>query len=194
MTQPHSQSSALTHVTTGATGSESRMVDVGEKAASARRALARARVRLPAGTLRGVLAGAGPKGAVTEVARVAGILAAKRTAEWIPMCHTLALDAVRIEFHERDGDVLEIRCEARCTGRTGVEMEAMVGASAAALTVYDMTRLSGTGSRSSRSSCSKRTAGRAGHGAGSPRRGPSGARTGAAGSPRGRTAAGESLG
>ncbi len=145
MTQPHSQSSALTHVTTGATGSESRMVDVGEKAASARRALARARVRMPAGTLRGVLAGAGPKGAVTEVARVAGILAAKRTAEWIPMCHTLALDGVRIEFLECAGDVLEIRCEARCMGRTGVEMEAMVGASAAALTVYDMTKALGHG-------------------------------------------------
>ena len=145
MTQPHSQPSALTHVAVGAAGSEARMVDVGEKTANARRALARARVRLPAGTLRGVLAGAGPKGAVTEVARVAGILAAKRTAEWIPMCHTLALDAVRIEFEERDGDVLEIRCEARCTGRTGVEMEAMVGASAAALTVYDMTHARGHG-------------------------------------------------
>ncbi len=145
MMQPHSQSSPLTHVAQGAAGSESRMVDVGAKPESARRALARARVRLPAGTLRGVLAGAGPKGTVTEVARVAGILAAKRTAEWIPMCHTLALDAVRIEFEERDGDVLEIRCEARCTGRTGVEMEAMVGASAAALTVYDMTKALGHG-------------------------------------------------
>jgi len=145
MTQPSSESNPLTHVAHGAAGSQSRMVDVGEKPASARRALARARVHLPAGTLRGVLAGAGPKGAVTEVARVAGILAATRTAEWIPMCHTLALDSVRIEFEERDGDVLEVRCEARCTGRTGVEMEAMVGASAAALTVYDMTKALGHG-------------------------------------------------
>ncbi|MBM3988282.1 MAG: cyclic pyranopterin monophosphate synthase MoaC [Planctomycetes bacterium] len=145
MSKPENPSNPLTHVAQGAAGSESRMVDVGAKPSSARRALARARVRLGAGTLGGVLAGAGPKGPVTEVARVAGILAAKRTAEWIPMCHTLALDSVHIEFEERDGDVLEIRCEARCTGRTGVEMEAMVGASAAALTVYDMTKALGHG-------------------------------------------------
>src|SRR6185503_18978605 len=91
------------------------------------------------GLLARVLAHGGPKGPIQEVARVAGIQAAKRTAEWIPMCHVLPLDVVEIAF-EAAGDVLEIRCRAACTGRTGVEMEALVGASAAALVVYDMTK------------------------------------------------------
>jgi cyclic pyranopterin phosphate synthase len=125
----------LSHVAGGA----SRMVDVGAKPATARSAEARARVRFPAGLIELVVAGRGPKGPVTEVARVAGILAAKRTAEWIPMCHPLPLDAIEIEF-EAVGDVLEIRCRTACTAKTGVEMEALVGASAAALTVYDMTK------------------------------------------------------
>jgi cyclic pyranopterin phosphate synthase len=116
------------------------MVDVGAKAVTERAALARARVRFPAGLLRGVLAGGGPKGPVTEVARIAGIQAAKRTSEWIPLCHPLPLDHVDVEFEELDGDLLEVRCRAACSARTGVEMEALVGASAAALTVVDMTK------------------------------------------------------
>lgn len=116
------------------------MVDVGAKAVTQRSAIARARVHFPKGMLGAVLAGAGPKGPVTEVARVAGIQAAKRTAEWIPMCHVLPLDHVGIEFEAVEPDVLEVRCRAACTARTGVEMEAMVGASAAALVVYDMTK------------------------------------------------------
>ena len=132
----------LSHLRAGPDGPESRMVDVSAKASTAREALAAARVRFPAGVLQTVLAGGGPKGPVTEVARVAGILAAKRTGEWIPMCHPLALDLVEIHFAELAGDpdCLEIRCRTACSGRTGVEMEAMVGASAAALTVYDMTK------------------------------------------------------
>jgi len=118
------------------------MVDVGGKPITAREALAAARVRFPAGVLAGVLEGTGPKGPITEVARVAGVLAAKRTGEWIPMCHPLALDLVEIHFERLAGepDCLEVRCRTSCTGRTGVEMEAMVGAAAAALTVYDMTK------------------------------------------------------
>ncbi|MCB1005020.1 MAG: hypothetical protein KDB35_12630, partial [Acidimicrobiales bacterium] len=84
----------LSHLRAGPHGLESRMVDVSAKASTSREAVAAARVRFPSGVLERVLAGAGPKGPVTEVARVAGVLAAKRTGEWIPMCHPLALDLV----------------------------------------------------------------------------------------------------
>lgn len=116
------------------------MVDVGGKPSTARSALARARVRFPSGLLERVLAGRGPKGAVEEVARVAGILAAKRTGDLIPMCHPLGLDVVAIEFTRLEPGCLEIRCRTACVGRTGVEMEALTGAAVAALTVYDMTK------------------------------------------------------
>lgn len=116
------------------------MVDVGGKPASARSALARARLEFPRGVLKRVLDGRGPKGPVREVAHAAGILAAKRTGELIPMCHPLGLDHVEIRFERARENVLEITCRASCTGRTGVEMEALVGAALAALTVYDMTK------------------------------------------------------
>ncbi|TDJ75260.1 MAG: cyclic pyranopterin monophosphate synthase MoaC [Planctomycetota bacterium] len=131
---------ALSHVTGGSRGPESRMVDVSGKPTTPRRALARAVVRFPAGRLAGLLAGGGPKGPIEEVARAAGILAAKRTGELIPMCHPLGLDHVEITFRDLGSDRLEVRCGASCTGRTGVEMESMVGAAVAALTVYDMTK------------------------------------------------------
>jgi cyclic pyranopterin phosphate synthase len=139
----------LSHLRTGPDGLESRMVDVSAKPATAREALAAARVRFPSGVLDVVLAGGGPKGPVTEVARVAGVMAAKRTGEWIPMCHPLALDFVEIRFERvvDEPDCLEVRCRTACTGRTGVEMEALVGASAAALTVYDMTKALSKGIR-----------------------------------------------
>ena len=116
------------------------MVDVGAKAPSARTALARARVVFPPGVLSVVLGGGGPKGPVLEVARTAGILAAKRTDELIPMCHPLALHHVEVAFEALDDERLEIRCRAACQGPTGVEMEALAGASMAALTVYDMAK------------------------------------------------------
>ena len=115
------------------------MVDVGKKPATERSAVARARVRFPRGVLARVLAEGGGKGPVTEIARAAGLLAAKRTGDLIPMCHPLGLDHVEIRFVP-DGDALEIRCRASTRGRTGVEMEALVGAALAALTVYDMTK------------------------------------------------------
>lgn len=115
------------------------MVNVGKKKTTNRSAIARARVRFPRGVLQRVLAGAGAKGPVTEIARAAGLLAAKRTGDLIPMCHPLGLDHLEIRFHP-DGDALEIRCRAATRGRTGVEMEALVGAAVAALTVYDMTK------------------------------------------------------
>jgi len=115
------------------------MVDVGDKEASDRRALARAVVRMSADTAAAVARGDAPKGDVISTARIAGIQAAKRTAELIPLCHPLALSFVdvRIEVHN---DRVEIESEARTTGPTGVEMEALTAASVAALTVYDMVK------------------------------------------------------
>jgi cyclic pyranopterin phosphate synthase len=141
-TSGESASAALSHIKSGAAGAESRMVDVSDKPRTRREALAEALVRFPAGLLAGILAEGGPKGPVTEVARAAGLLAAKRTGELIPMCHPLGLEAVDITFEPAPGepDVLRIRCRAACQGPTGVEMEAMLGASLAALTVYDMTK------------------------------------------------------
>ncbi len=135
------QGTRLSHLRKAEDGSrsEARMVDVSEKPVTARRALATASVRFPPGLLDGLLAKGGPKGPIEEVARVAGIQAAKRTGELIPMCHPLGLDLCDVRFRA-SGDVLEVRCEVRCSGRTGVEMEALTGASVAALTVIDMTK------------------------------------------------------
>lgn len=116
------------------------MVDVAAKPVRARSALARARIIFPAGVLAQVLAGRGPKGPVAEIARAAGVLGAKRTSDLIPMCHGLALDHVELSFEAVSENALEVRCRAACRGRTGVEMEALVGATLAALTVYDMTK------------------------------------------------------
>jgi cyclic pyranopterin phosphate synthase len=132
--------SRLSHVEVGRDGAHARMVDVGEKPLTRRSALARASVQFPAGLLAQVTARRGPKGPVEDVARAAGLLAAKRTSELIPMCHTLGLDHLEIRFRPCPGDVLEVSCRAACRGRTGVEMEAMVGAAVAALAVYDMTK------------------------------------------------------
>ena len=132
--------SDLSHVEGEGSEARSRMVDVGEKPVTKRRALARARVVFPEGVLERVLEGAGPKGPIEEVARVAGTLAAKKTGDLIPMCHPLGLDHVEVAFEVTAPGILEIRCEASCEGKTGIEMEALTGASVAALTVYDMTK------------------------------------------------------
>lgn len=131
---------SLSHVAAGSKGASSRMVDVSGKPVRERSALARATIAFPRGALARVLAASGPKGPVEEVARAAGMLAAKRTAELIPMCHPLGLDHLAIDFVRASEDRLEVRCSAACRGRTGVEMEAMLGAALAALTVYDMTK------------------------------------------------------
>ena len=118
-----------------------RMVDVGAKAATERRAVARAIVRVSAETARAVAAGDAPKGDVLGVARIAGIQAAKRTSELIPLCHPLALSFVGVsgEIDVEAGEIALV-AEARTTGPTGVEMEALTAASVAALTVYDMVK------------------------------------------------------
>ena len=133
-------SQGLSHIEEGPLGSRSRMVDITEKAPTTRSALARARMRFPEGTLEAILAGDGPKGAIEEIARAASFLAAKKTAELVPMCHPLAVDHLELELSSPEADLLELRFLARTQGATGVEMEAMVGASIAALTVYDMTK------------------------------------------------------
>jgi cyclic pyranopterin monophosphate synthase len=117
------------------------MVDVGGKPVSERRALAEVVVRMEPGTAAAVAAGNAPKGDVIGTARIAGIQAAKRTAELIPLCHPLPLSFidVAIEVDSEAGTVL-IRSEARTSGQTGVEMEALTACSVAALTVYDMVK------------------------------------------------------
>ena len=117
------------------------MVDVGEKPATARRAVARARVRMTPGTARAVLDGDAPKGDVLGTARLAGIMAAKRTGDLIPLCHPLALDHCDVAAEvDADMGLVTLTATASLTARTGVEMEAMTAAAVAALTVYDMVK------------------------------------------------------
>jgi len=128
--------SELTHL--DAAG-RARMVDVGDKPVSERRALARAVVRVSQETARAVERGDAPKGDVLGVARIAGIQAAKRTAELIPLCHPLPLSFIGVEGAvDADRGEIVLSAEARTTGQTGVEMEALTAAAVAALTVYDM--------------------------------------------------------
>jgi cyclic pyranopterin phosphate synthase len=118
-----------------------RMVDVGAKPVTARRAVARALVRMTPQTAARVVAGDAPKGDVISTARIAGIQAAKRTGELIPLCHPLALDQVDVEAQvDAEAGTVTLVAEARVSARTGVEMEAMTAASVAALTVYDMVK------------------------------------------------------
>jgi len=114
-----------------------RMVDVTEKPETFRTAEAEGRVRMAASTVELIRTGGTPKGDVLAVAQVAGIMAAKRTHELIPMCHPLRLTAVDIRFTLEERAV-HIRTRVKCKGETGVEMEALTAASAAALTIYDM--------------------------------------------------------
>ena len=117
------------------------MVDVGEKPSTERRAVARARVRVSPDTALKVLEGDAPKGDVLGTARIAGIQAAKRTAELIPLCHPLALTFVGVDGEiDAPAGEITIVAEARTTAPTGVEMEALTAAAVAALTVYDMVK------------------------------------------------------
>jgi len=116
-----------------------RMVDVGGKAESVREAVARGLVSLSREAFDAVVAGTAKKGDVLGVARIAAIQAAKRTSDWIPLCHPLALDALEVAFTpDAAGPAISIEARVRTRARTGVEMEAMVAVSAAALTIYDM--------------------------------------------------------
>jgi cyclic pyranopterin phosphate synthase len=130
--------SELTHLDDEGTA---RMVDVSAKEPTTRRAVARAVVRMAPATAARVAAGDAPKGDVLGVARVAGIQAAKRTGELIPLCHPLGLDHVDVEAHlDAEAGTVTLTATAAVTARTGVEMEAMTAAAVAALTVYDMVK------------------------------------------------------
>jgi cyclic pyranopterin phosphate synthase len=120
---------------------QARMVDVGDKAVTVRTATARALVRMSPATAAAIVSGDAPKGDVLATARIAGIQAAKRTSELIPLCHPLALDKVTVDAEvDAHAGLVTITTLARVTGKTGVEMEALTAASVAALTVYDMVK------------------------------------------------------
>lgn len=115
------------------------MVDVGTKPVTARECVARGRLRMDPATLERVAQGTGPKGDVLAAARIAAIQAAKRTHEWIPLAHAIALDTVEVGLAPDPGSgALDIEVRVRAQARTGVEMEALVAVAAAGLTVYDM--------------------------------------------------------
>ena len=131
-------SKPLTHI--GADG-EARMVDVSNKAATDRIAIAEGRVRMGPSTLATIIAGDAKKGDVIGAARIAGIMAAKKTSDLIPLCHPVALTKVSVDISPDDAlPGLTVRAEARCVGQTGVEMEALTAVSVACLTIYDMAK------------------------------------------------------
>jgi len=136
--KPISRKSVLTHV--DAQG-QVRMVDVGAKAVTRREAIARGAVKMAPATLDAIIGGHLKKGEALAAARIAGIMAAKKTSELIPLCHQIPLQVVEIEFtpHSRLS-VLQIEARAVTEAQTGVEMEAMVAVSVAALTIYDMAK------------------------------------------------------
>ena len=128
-------SETLTHVDERGAA---RMVDVSEKDATHREAIAESVVVMQPETLQMIVSGGAPKGDVFATARIAGILAAKRTSELIPLCHPLTLTSVRVDPVACPPDRVRITAEVRCNEKTGVEMEALTAASVAALTIYDM--------------------------------------------------------
>ena len=127
---------ALTHLNQAG---EAHIVDIGDKAITRRRAVATARLEALPETLDLILGGELKKGDALAVARIAGIMAAKKTAELIPLCHPIPLTRVEVEI-TRDADTLLVTATAETTAQTGVEMEAMTAASVAALTLYDMAK------------------------------------------------------
>ena len=137
--------SSLSHL--GADG-EARMVDVSDKRSTQRLAVAAGRVRMAAATLQAILAGDARKGDVIGTARIAGVMAAKRTSELIPLCHPLALSHVAVDIASDEAlPGLHVRAETRCVGPTGVEMEALTAVAVACLTVYDMAKAIDRGMR-----------------------------------------------
>lgn len=126
----------LTHLDSGGTA---RMVNVGAKAETHRVAIAKGAIRMNPATLAAVREGNAPKGDVLGAARIAGIMAAKKTGDLIPLCHPLALDAVNIDFAFTETGV-ECTATASLTGKTGIEMEALTAVSLALLTIYDMAK------------------------------------------------------
>ena len=152
--------SDLTHFDdTGA----SRMVDVGDKPVTRRLARASGRVQMAAETLARLRDKQLAKGDVLEVARLAGIMAAKRTADLIPLCHPLPLESVTVDFSFPDETTLAIEAVAQVDGKTGVEMEALTAVSVAALTVYDMCKSIDRGMTIEQIQLDEKSGGRSGH-------------------------------
>ncbi len=137
------------------------MVDVSEKPATARTAVARGRIRIAPAAMRLVRMGRLKKGAVVEVARLAGVLAAKRTAEAIPLCHPIPLGHVELALQPRR-DGFEIEARVRALASTGAEMEALHAVAVAALTVYDMVKAADKGMRIEAIRLVRKTGGRSG--------------------------------
>jgi|SRR6185312_2190396 len=123
-----------------------RMVDVGDKPVTAREAVAQGRVRMSRETLQKALSGDAKKGSVTAAAELAGIMAAKKTAELIPLCHQIPLSSIKVEIAADEAEsALVVAARARTQGQTGVEMEALTAVSVACLTIYDMLKASDRG-------------------------------------------------
>lgn len=139
------------------------MVDVGDKDVTVRRARASGRIRMRPETLRLIRDREVAKGDVLEVARLAGMMAAKRTGELIPLCHALPLDAVSLSFDYPDDATVAIEAEARATARTGVEMEALVAVAIAAATIYDMCKSVDRAMVIDRVRLEEKSGGRSGH-------------------------------
>jgi cyclic pyranopterin phosphate synthase len=126
---------ALTHLNEHG---EASMVDISQKPATLRTAEAYAAIKMKASTLEMIMDGTAPKGDVLACARIAGIMAAKRTADLIPLCHPIALTHISVEFEPEGPEIIKITTRTACHHSTGVEMEALCAASLAALTIYDM--------------------------------------------------------
>ena len=141
----------------------SRMVDVGHKQVTPRYARASGRVVMQPATLARIQQRGFVKGDVLEVARLAGIMAAKRTAELIPLCHPLPLDGLTVNFSFPDERTVTITAEVRVTAKTGVEMEAMTAVSVAALTIYDMCKAIDRGMAIERVQLEEKSGGKSGH-------------------------------
>lgn len=141
----------------------SRMVDVGEKPVTARAAVAEARVQMAPATLRLIADRRMAKGDVFEVARLAGIMAAKRTSELIPLCHPLMLDRVAVDVKALDETTVVIQATVAVQARTGVEMEALTAVSVAALTIYDMCKSVDRGMTIGPIQLQEKSGGRSGH-------------------------------
>lgn len=151
----------LTHITSDGSAE---MVDVGAKRETARLAIAEGSVKMQRETLEAIRKGDAKKGDVIGTARIAGIMAAKRTHELIPLCHPLGLDSVSVDI-EPDDELpgLLVRATARVTGKTGVEMEALTAASVACLTIYDMAKALDRGMEISRICLVEKAGGKSGH-------------------------------
>jgi len=141
----------------------SRMVDIGDKQVTRRMAQASGLVRMAAETVSLIRDKKASKGDVLEVARLAGIMAAKRTAELIPLCHPLPLESVAIDFTFTDDQTLRVEATVQVEAKTGVEMEALSAVSVAALTVYDMCKSVDRGMSIERIQLEEKSGGRSGH-------------------------------